>query len=152
MFKKWKAEWLDRNEFKLAKEFEKDLNELKSSFTQTRQDWTKKCADLETESQVEYQKLLMSQEEILELSKRLDDRKVELARINEELRQQLRISEAKASPSNVWAEAFTCGFNKAWDMVIPIMSEGNERMKKLIEDKAITDTLRRMNGHNTKNY
>lgn len=68
------------------------------------------------------------------------------ARINEELRQQIHLLEAKASPSNVWAEAFTSGFNKAWDMMAPLMEEGSAKVRQSIYDKGVNDTLKRLEG------
>lgn len=58
----------------------------------------------------------LSQEnaQIDELQQRIIDRRVELAKVNEDLKTQIRLIEAKARPDTVWVEAFGCGFVQGW--------------------------------------
>lgn len=72
---------------------------------------------------------------------RLNDKKASLERANEELKTQIRLIEAKASPDNVWVESFSCGFSKAWDVMNPFIVQSVEQMKKYIERKSIDETL-----------
>ena len=40
-----------------------------------------------------------------------------------------------------WLDGFNLGFSKAWDMMIPVMTDGVSKMKDLIRNKAIDETL-----------
>lgn len=152
LFDKWKEHWLRQNEDKLKTELEPRLNEIRSQFENTLKAEKERFDSIYADCKKQYEGLIFKQTEIDELSKRLDERKIALSRENEELKTQLRIIEAKASPSSVWTEAFTAGFNKAWDMMF-LQQEGMEKVKKLIEDNAINETLSRMklNGNYKKN-
>lgn len=89
--------------------------------------------------------------ELEELEKRIAEKKIELSRKNEELLTQIRIIEGKNAPSGIWEVAFTAGFSKAWDMMIPLMMEGVYKSKKAIQDAAIEETIRRNNANKTNN-
>ena len=147
MFKKWKEEWLKKNEYKLKGEYEAKLASLEKDYKEVLDLSNKVYSD----SKKKYQELTFQQAELDELSTRLGERKLALAHENEELKQQLKIAEAKSAPSSVWESAFTCGFSKAWEMM-KLQQEGFEKVKKIVEDKAINDTLRRLNGNNKKAY
>lgn len=69
------------------------------------------------------------------------DRREDLARTSTELREQLRLLEAKASPSHVWAEAFSLGFSKAWDMMLPLMKAGIGKSEQALFDEAVNAAL-----------
>ena len=150
MFKKWKEEWLDRNELKLAKEYESALNELKATLKATVDDEEAKLISLKNSFDIKKQSLIFSQNEVEEMTSRCDHKNRELARLNEELLTQIRIAEAKLSPEGVWAQAFTAGFNKAWDMMY-LQNEGFDRVKKLVREEAINSTLGQRNGNNQAN-
>lgn len=151
MFKKWKEEWFLRNQKSLETEFQSRFENITSTFDKTMKEHEQKYQIAYEEAKKKYQLIIHQQDDINELSKRLEERKLALNHENEELKIQLKIIEAKSSPSNVWVEAFTAGFNKAWDMIL-LQNEGFEKVKKLIEDKAISETLGRLNGNNKKNH
>ena len=46
---------------------------------------------------------------------------------NNELKQQIKLIEAKASPDSVWIEAFTLGASKNWDTIKSVQSVLNEK-------------------------
>lgn len=75
----------------------------------------------------------------------LQDRKVAVEKANDELKTQLRLLEAKASPDSVWVEAFSLGFSKAWDMMLPLMQSGQDRVIEKVKTDAIDRTLRDIN-------
>ena len=142
---KWKSEWLISHESRLCKEFDGQIETIKDTLTSTVAEWNKKKADLIKEIDRESNECSLQQNEYAILLKKL-----EMSKKNVE--DQIRLLEAKSSPTNVWTEAFTAGFNKAWDMMLPIMYDGVLKSKKVIEDTAIQETLRRINGnHNKKN-
>ena len=151
LFDRWKEEWWARKQGDLVKTYREKTENLEKElgeFLQTaKDDFSKRLKNLAKEHQVEIEN---KQKDIHEITRRLEEKKLELLRANEDLKNQIRTIEAKASPSNVWAEAFTAGFSKAWDMMLPIMSEGLEKTKKTIEDKAISQTLERLSNGNYK--
>ena len=100
MFKRLKELWLKSNEEKLKKEFEARLYSLKEQYE----------FQLRREESIYKQK----QDDLAYEQKRVDESKVALARCNEDLRQQIKLIEAKASPDQVWVSAFTSGFNTAY--------------------------------------
>ena len=101
---------------------------------------------------VGYENQIKERVEILERKKRdledderrVQDRKEELERVNSELKNQIRIIEAKCSPSNIWETSFSQGFSKAWDMMIPIMKEGLDKAREKIRDEEIEASLPRV--------
>lgn len=60
--------------------------------------------------------------------------------------------EKDLTPEEVYIKGFSEGFNKAWEMMIPLMMEGVENSKKVIRDMAIDETLRRNFGNNKKTH
>jgi len=87
-------------------------------------------------------------QELDALKKRAEDKRIELESVNKELLDQIRLIEAKSSPSGVWAQAFSMGFSKAWDMMMPIINKGIEKREESISERAIEGVLRGMNnGH-----
>ena len=149
--KKWKDAWLDKHEESLAIEFESSLNELKSSFHKTLDEWNVKKSELETSIHNRQETICFQEKELDEISKRLEVRRQELNELNEDLKRQIVITEKRTSPSSVWTDAFTSGFNKAWEMMMPLMMDGVLKSKKFIEDQAIQETIRRNNGNYKKN-
>jgi hypothetical protein len=135
---KWKAQWLIDHEAKLCKEFDGQIELLKDSLTATISEWNKKKDALIKEIERESAEFSLQQNEYSILLKKLEMSK-------KSVEDQVRLLEAKSSPTNVWTDAFTAGFNKAWDMMLPIMQEGVLKSKKVIEDTAIQETLKRIN-------
>ena len=64
--------------------------------------------------------------------------------ILERWKQAWRAHREASLPANVWAEAFTLGFSKAWDMMAPLMTDGVRRMEETIRTQAIEETLARL--------
>ena len=65
----------------------------------------------------------------------------------------LSIFSKRRLSEDIWMAGFKSGFTKAWDMMMPLMMDGVSKSKKLIEDKAINETLTRMaNGYNKKTH
>lgn len=114
---------------KLAQENEAKLDLLRHAFN-------KKVQDVE-----------LAKDEMVELEKRIEHKREELARLNDDLLARIRLEEAKASPATVWTEAFTLGFSKAWDMMVPLMTQGVAHMEKTIRDKVLEEELGRLNGN-----
>jgi len=78
----------------------------------------------------------------------LDDRKITLESKKAELAQQIKIIEAKSSPSSIWTEAFTLGMSKSWDMMLPMIQTNMDKIiKKMKEDAAIEAISRLKNGN-----
>lgn len=61
-------------------------------------------------------------------------------------------AEKELSPEEVYIHGFKEGFNKAWEMMMPVMMEGVLKSKKSIEDQAIQETIRRNNGNYQKTH
>ena len=158
MFRRWKEEWWTKRESELIAEYATKEAAMKEDLADHLEaDRVAFAARLEeSESRIEsiIQKnirLKSDEAELNEYQRRVDDKRVELARLNSELLTQIRIAESKNSPSSIWEIAFTAGFSKAWDMMIPLMTDGVQRSKKLIEDTAISETIRRINVTNKTN-
>src|SRR3990167_9380278 len=91
--------------------------------------------------QERHEALARQQRDVEHLERTQQERKEALARANEDLRTQLRLLEAKAAPDHVWAEAFSLGFSKAWDMMMPLMAKGVQASEAAIRTQAIEETL-----------
>jgi len=132
MFKKlkekWRQDWIESKTIDLEKSFEStrlDLEKFQSDEIDELK--IKHKEEIERiEDELINKKLLIDrrikieEEEVNYRLKVLEDRKVELAKADNELKNQIRLIEAKASPSSVWVEAFTAGVNKTWEMLRPI--------------------------------
>mgnify|MGYP001564776429 CR=1 FL=1 len=103
--------------------------------------WKKEYLSKELEHVDKLSILERKKADLDDIEKRIIDRKIELETANKELKEQIRLMEAKAKPDSVWIQAFGMGFSKAWDMSLPIMSDGIENLKEKIRTKAIDDTL-----------
>ena len=90
----------------------------------------------------EEHKISEYRKDIEDLNKRVSDRKAELEHANQELREQIRMIEAKAAPNQIWATAFTSGFNKAWDMMIPLQMHGIDLAISKIKSDTTDKVLR----------
>lgn len=133
-----KEQWCKDKIVELESEFRLKLSPLEEKYRATIENREKELADLEESEK----KIRKNQQDIDDLLKRTDDKKLELEQKNEELRTQIRIIEAKASPSNVWTEAFSLGFSKAWDMMVPVLYDGFGKVKEHIADSAKIETLK----------
>jgi len=88
----------------------------------------------------------MEKRELEDLKIRVEDRKKELIRVNEDLKTQIRLIEAKASPDHVWESSFSQGFSKAWDMMIPLMKKGIEKTHEKIRQEEIENSFPRIDS------
>ena len=79
-----------------------------------------------------------------DIERRVLDRRLELERVNEELKIQIRLIEAKASPDSIWTSAFSQGVSKSWDMMLPIMMEGIFKLKETIRNQEIDNSIPRI--------
>ena len=129
-WQQWKTQWWSRREASLHSEFALREGELRARL----------LAGL-TQLEEKERELKGLEADCTMGASRLEQRRVELAQANEDLREQLRLLEAKARPDAVWAEAFSLGFSKAWDMMLPIMTGGMERLKTAVRDAAIQETV-----------
>lgn len=144
---RWKQEWWSKHAGELAKQYESSRIDLIHSFEEeikkTTQTW-------EIEKEIKLSRIKLHEEEINYRLESLEHRKLELARLNEELRTQIKIIEAKSHPSEVWAQAFTAGVTKSWDLIQPFMIENIEKIKKQLYDDAYTKAIGSINGNNKK--
>lgn len=142
---------------KLAKWWNKRRDDIKASYDQMESDYIselelKKNTMIARMDEVRFEiedrlkKLEREKEEVAFQESRVRDRQAELARINDELKQQIRLSEAKASPDNIWTHAFTQGVSKSWDMMIPIMMDGIEKVKEAIRNQEVEASFPRIDA------
>ena len=152
MFKKlissWKAEWFNRKESELVFEYSRRLESMIKqvrSEGEERLDAIRDQTLLEIETKESALKIIKSQNEDLSFQqKRLDDRKLELIQAQDELKIQIRLIEAKASPSSIFIEAFSQGINKAWDLLLPVMSENIDKLKIKMKEDAAIEAIQRL--------
>ena len=50
-------------------------------------------------------------------------------------------SASKKAKEDIWLQGFQAGFDKAWDMMMPMFFSGFEKVKKEIADSAKRETL-----------
>lgn len=132
-----KEAWFALKTAELETIYREELKELKEK--QEASILTEKTKLLELEKAVK--KLELSQFDVDELTKRVDDKKIELMKGNKDLADQIRVLEAKSSPDQIWSGAFNSGFSKAWDMMIPVIYDGFNKVKQEISDNAKMETL-----------
>ena len=128
----------NRNKYldKIESDFNKKVFEIK--------DGEKELSNRKT--MLEYEKMRMNAEEdnLKHLEKLVEQKRIDLERVREELKLQIRITEAKSSPEQVWTTAFESGFSKAWAMMVPVITDGLEKQKEMIRNKAIEETRKRL--------
>ena len=137
-FKKVKEEeWVAEQLASLEAKFETEFSVLDEECKQILAQREKERDALERS----LKKVELERFEADELYKRMTDKKVEYAKKNKELSEQIRLLEAKSSPDNVWLSAFQSGFEKAWGMMKPVMYDGFEKVKEEISNNAKMETL-----------
>ena len=127
----------DIQENKMKFEYEEKFKTLELELLKIERSIPEKSSALE----IRNNQVKLEQEQADELFRRVLDRKVELLRVNDELKQQIRLIEAKASPDNIWVAAFSSGFQKAWETMHPILMDGFRKASDSIRDEAINDTI-----------
>lgn len=127
MFKKWKEEWLKSQEETLKKEFEARLSSIKEQYEMQIRRW----------ESIYKQK----QDDLAYESKRVEDSKLALAKCNEDLRLQIKLIEAKASPDQVWVSSFTSGFNTAYSSMSAFLQKDVEVKRDIIRETAYNEAI-----------
>lgn len=151
---RWKQEWWLKHAAEVAREFqsrqddlEKRLNdEIKVNLTRLELERDTLYAKIKVE--IEKGKIL--EEEVAYREKTLKDRKMELIQLDNDVKEQIKILEAKSSPSAVWAQAFTAGASKAWDLITPVMTENLSKLKIRMEEEAVQTAIARLRASNKK--
>ena len=137
----WKSKWLARQEATLQQEFQLRLQALQQAQEQQLQAVATQTAEVEVVLQkVERLKKAVADSEVL-----LQDRQIAVQHASEELRQQLRLLEAKASPTEVWSQAMAPGYRVALETLTPLMREGMSTMLDKVRQDAIDQTLKNIN-------
>ena len=154
MFKKWKKLWLENRIASIENEYRQKIEDENSEYTnkllRLKEQHRNMLDSSEKSNSALLKRIELNEEELAYRLKTLETRNVELKQADNELKEQIKLLEAKAHPSNVWVEAFTLGINKCWDLLQPVYVENIEKMKKLIYDKATLETLERLNGNHKK--
>ena len=150
-FKKIKDNFIKNEENRLREKYTGLINQKEELYlarlrdletSEKELDFKRRDIEVKEEETNEKEKELdFKRRDIEDLEKRLHDKKSDLEKANEEIRNQIRLIEAKASPSSVWVESFSHGFSKAWDMMMPIVNEGSEKLKNSIYRKATDETI-----------
>lgn len=136
-FKNKLSKWWNEKSDKIKAEFDQKEKELFSSYNEKFISLSKELAD-------RIEKLEKERRDLSDLGLRIDDRRKELEKVNDELKTQIRLIEAKASPDHVWESAFSQGFSKAWDMMVPLMKQGVEKTKEKIRQEEIENSFPRI--------
>lgn len=136
----YKNKWLATQDAKLKAEFAPQLAALQETCQRQVGDLQQQSAQFKEK----YQELERMQVQLADQEQILSDRRIAVEKANEELRTQLRLLEAKAAPDRVWVEAFSRGYQIAWETMWPIMADGVQNLRSVIEQKAIEETLTRL--------
>ena len=139
IFDKWKIEWWLNHAAELALLHQDKLADITKKFEAEIDSQTLKNRQLLNNLQLE-------EEELEYRIKTVKERIIEMTKRDNELREQIRLLEAKASPSSVWCEAFTQGMNKAWDLMLPTVIDNVEKLKTKIREDATREAIDRLNG------
>lgn len=136
-----KTKWLARQEATLQQEFQPRLEALKAAQEVCLEVVARQTAEAEAALQkVERLRQSVADSEVL-----LQDRQVAVRQASEELRQQLRLLEAKASPTEVWSQAMATGYRAALETLTPLMREGMSTMLEKVRQDAIDQTVKNIN-------
>lgn len=120
-------------EEEMTKELERNYLKLKGDLSKGHDELKQKLRDIERET-----------EQANYLKEKLSKEKEDLERANKDLRDQIKLIEAKARPDQVWASAFSEGFSKAWDMMQPLMTKGLDKMIESERAKEIENSVSRL--------
>ena len=140
LINKWKQEWYLRHSADLAREFEAKLKENETLFLK----------EIECQKAIHEEKIKILKEEEAHRERLVSDRISELKSVDNDLKNQIKILEAKAHPSEVWAQAFSMGVSKTWDMLLPTMTENIEKLRESLFQRATEEALGRLNGNHKK--
>jgi len=161
LFDKWKNDWLEKRKGVLEIEFQYQLQEVEEAHKRViRQlELTKDVAEKELEiklqdfqhrKELSLKRMELEEQEVEYRIKALGERKCELIKADNELREQIKLLQAKASPNEVWTHAFTTGVSKSLDMFIPTLTEGLDKFKSKIKEEALAEAIARLRVTNKK--
>lgn len=132
------TKWLETRKQEIREEYDRKehflISELETKFEEKKKELLDRASDLGRQDK-----------DMADLEKRVQDRKVDLEKVNAELKTQIRMIEAKARPDHVWTNAFSLGFSKAWDMMMPMMTDGIDKVKEQIKNQEIESSISRIN-------
>lgn len=154
IIERWKQEWWLKHAAEIAREYQTRQADLEKRLDEelrlnlTRLELERDVIYAKVKAEIEKGKLL--EEEVAYRQKTLDDRKLDLVIADNDLKQQIRLIEAKASPSSVWVEAFTSGANKAWELLLPVMTDNIAKLKLKMQEDAVQEAIARMRVTNKK--
>ena len=147
-----KAAWWKRQETAWKEAMAPQLQLLQAQLTQTEEALSTRLArvteqeqaakQLQQETERLKESLERQQRDLEDLLHRQEDRKAELASVNAELKVQIRLIEAKARPDAVWLTAFQAGYEKAWDTMLPLMTEGVQKAQATLYQSVMAAALK----------
>jgi len=147
MFKKliesWKNEWLLKKNQELSVEYASRLESSIKILQDKIKEETDKQNSILRSIEFKNQELKLQEE-------RLHKRELELIAAQDNLKKQIELLEAKASPTSVWADAFGKGMEKSWDLLLPVMLDNIEKLKSKIREDAAIEAIKRMNHATNK--
>lgn len=154
ILEKWKQEWWLKHASEMAKEYQIRESGL---ITSLEEEMKRNIEKAELERDILYAKVKgeiekgkVLEEEVSYRSENLDGRRLELIQADNDLKEQIRILEAKSHPSNVWTEAFTLGVSKSWEMMLPIMTQNLDKVIAKIKEDSVKEAIGRLNVTNKK--
>jgi hypothetical protein len=127
--------------------YKKEFDErIENEFSQIKEEYLKKKADLVEN----YEKLFKEKKlELENYEKRLDFErdesiatKIKFEKANNDLKEQIKLFEAKVSPNEVYVSAVTTGFNMAFGMMKDIIRKGTVGVESYYKELAYDEALK----------
>lgn len=143
IIQEWKQEWWLKHAGQLAQEFNGKHIDL---VHRCEEEIQKAQAAWQITKESSLQKIRLEEEEIKYRLESLESRKRELAHLDTDIKNQMKLLEAKANPSFVWESAFTAGATKTWDLIMPLMTRNLEKMMTKIKEDAAIEAVNRLHG------
>lgn len=130
---------------------------IKSQEDNLRNEYSERLSSIESELQSEIDNLISEKKKIIDsvnlekseiesLEKRMQDTRSSLQEAQRDLKEHLKVLEAKANPSIVWQSAYTAGFQAAWSVAWDFQKDAFNAYTEKVRSQAINDTLKRLNG------
>ncbi len=138
---RWKRQWWLIRASELAVEFEANKLDLIHRFQQEIKEIE---ASWKLTKEMALQRIALEQEEIKFKIESIEGRKRELAHLDTDVKNQIKMMEAKSNPSFVWETAFTAGATKTWDLIMPLMTQNIEKLIKKIQEDATVEAIKRL--------
>jgi len=118
--------WVEQKEALLRAQYEPKLAGLENSLKESLQGVSALLDKANSKKE-------LVEQDLQYLEERLTDRRIELLKAEDDLKEQIKLLEAKAKPDSVWVTAYTAGFNRAMDM----LPEFSAIVRGKIESQAI---------------